>query len=113
MSENVPPDWKKSSDYTSEQEAKEASLDRWAWAFLARNSRFQKELTEAIKEAAPTDDGQRGPIGWNQTAVGKVLIKWGVDWPTLPEWRKSGTVDSPAIFKKHPVARGPSLSFYA
>ena len=103
MNEKALPDWKKQGDYPSEQEAKEASLDRWAWAFLARNLQFQKELTEARNEVAPANDGQCGPIGWNQTPVGKVLIKWGVDWPTLPEWRKSGTVDSPAIFKKHPV----------
>jgi len=103
MNEKALPDWKKQGDYPSEQEAKEASLDRWAWAFLARNLQFQKELTEARNEVVPTDDGQRGPIGWNQTPIGKVLIKWGIDWPTLPEWRKSGLVDSPAIFKKHPV----------
>lgn len=103
MNKDTPPDWKKSDDYPSEQEAKEASLDRWAWAFLARNPQFQKELTEAKKDASPANDGQCGPIGWNQTPVGKVLIKWGVDWPTLPEWRKSGMVDSSVVFKKHPV----------
>lgn len=103
MSEKAPLDWKKSSDYPSEQDAKEASLDRWAWAFLARNSQFQKELTEAKTEAAPSDDGQRGPIGWSQTPVGKVLKKWGVEWPRLPEWIESGLCDSPVVFQKHPV----------
>ncbi len=103
MSEKAPPDWKNSSDYPSEQEAKEASLDRWAWAFLARNTQFQKELTEARKEAAPSDDGQRGLIGWSQTPVGKVLKKWGVEWPHLPEWIESGLRDSPVVFQKHPV----------
>ena len=103
MSEKAAIDWKKASDYPDEKEASEASLDRWAWAFLARNLQFKKEITEAKKEPTLADDGQRGPIGWNSTPVGKVLTKWGVDWPTLPEWRKSGLVDSPAIFKKHPV----------
>ena len=103
MSENAPLDWKNSSDYPSEQEAKEASLDRWAWAFLARNPQFQNELTEARKEAAPSDDGQRGLIGWSQTPIGKVLKKWGVEWPRLPEWIESGLCDSPVVFQKHPV----------
>lgn len=103
MSEKAALDWKKPSDYPNEQEAKEASLDRWAWAFLTRNSQFQEELTEARKEPAPSDDGQRGPIGWNQTPVGKVLKKWGVEWPRLPEWINSGLCDSPVVFQKHPV----------
>lgn len=103
MSEKAQLDWKNSSDYPSEQEAKEASLDRWAWAFLARNQQFQKELTEARKEATPSDDGQRGLIGWSQTPIGKVLKKWGVEWPRLPEWIESGLCDSPVVFQKHPV----------
>ena len=103
MSEKAPLDWKNSSDYPSEQEAKEASLDRWAWAFLARNPQFQKELTEARKEAPSSDDGQRGLIGWSQTPIGKVLKKWGVEWPRLPEWIESRLCDSPVVFQKHPV----------
>ncbi|MBK6356359.1 MAG: hypothetical protein IPF44_06405 [Betaproteobacteria bacterium] len=103
MSEKAPLDWKNSSDYPSGQEAKEASLDRWAWVFLARNPQFQKELTEARKEAPPSDDGQRGPIGWSQTPIGKVLKKWGVEWPRLPEWIESGLCDSPVVFQKHPL----------
>ena len=103
MSEGVPRDWKKPTDYPSEQQAKGASPDCWAWAFLTRNSQFQKDVAEAEKEADPTDDGQGGPFGWNQTPFGKVLIKWGVRQPILPEWMEKWGFDSPVRFHAPPT----------
>lgn len=96
-------DWKNPNDYPSEKEALDASLDLWAWVFLRRNQDFQNELAEAKKLPHSKSDDQGRPIGWNQTPVGKVLAKWGVEYPRLPEWVKAGISDSPVHFHTHPV----------
>lgn len=96
-------DWKNPADYPSEKEALDASLDLWAWVFLRRNQDFQNELAAAEKLPHSNFDDQGRPIGWNQTPVGKVLAKWGVSFPMLPEWMKAGISDSPVIFQTYPV----------
>lgn len=96
-------DWKNPADYPSEKEALDASLDLWAWAFLRRNQDFQNELAEAEKLPRSKFDDKGQPIGWSQTPVGKVLAKWGVSFPMLPEWVKAGISDSPVRFQAHPV----------
>jgi len=95
--------WKSPQDYPTEKQAKEASLDLWAWAFLSRNQDFQKELEEAKSLESPKVNDQGLPVGWSQTPVGKVLKKWGVERPVLPEWIKEGLSDSPVKFQAHPV----------
>lgn len=96
-------DWKKSSDYPSESEAREASPDFWAWCFLLRNNEFKKELEEAKKKKATSVSEAGQPLAWSETPVGMVLKKWGVDHVVLPEWLEEGVSDSPVKFQKHPV----------
>lgn len=96
-------DWKNPKDYPSEEEAEEASLDLWAWVFLRRNKDFQNELAEAKKLTKPNKGDPEYTPYWNETPVGKVLAKWGVEHPMLPEWRQAGISDSPVRFQSHPV----------
>jgi hypothetical protein len=105
MSDGGGPDWKKAGDYPEGRELNDISLDRWAWEFLLRNPEFRKELTQAKSEmgkARPEDDKQKGPVGWSEKPTGRVLRKWGVEFPMLPEWRK-GNLDRWVVFKNHPV----------
>lgn len=97
MNDTGGPDWKKAGDYPGGREVNEISLDRWAWEFLVRNPVFWKELSEARNEPIP-----EGLIGWNEKPAGRVLKKWGVAWPILPEWPKN-KLDSWVVFNKHPV----------
>lgn len=100
------PNWKNPEHYPTQHELREISLDRWAWEFLRRNAEFWKEFTEADKKAkedAAKDAGnQQRPIGWSEQPAGKVLAKWGVAWPVLPQWRK-GNLDRWVVFHKHPI----------
>lgn len=96
-------DWKNPENYPSEREAKEASLDLWAWVFLRRNPEFIQELDAAKQDAKNNKADAKNLIGWNETPVGKVLEKWGVEYPVMQDWIDRGLNDSPVIFKRHPV----------
>jgi hypothetical protein len=89
-------DWKKSEDYPP---VKGTSPERWAYEFLIRNQNFVEEFESAKKETI--NPGGR-LIGWNETPVGKVLKRYGIDYPMLPGWLEKTGSDSPLIFEKHP-----------
>ena len=94
------PDWKKANDYEFQ---KDTSLDRWAAEFLWRNPMFQKEVEAALDEPdLPPPPAGCPPIGWSKKPLGKVLKKWGVSTPMLPQWVKQGLSDSQFIFEKFP-----------
>jgi len=97
---DMQPDWKKESDYRF---PKNTSLDRWAAEFLWRNPKFQKEVEAALNEPdLPPPPAGCPPIGWNKKPLGKVLKKWGVSTPMLPQWVEQGLSDSQFIFEKFP-----------
>lgn len=93
------PDWKKADDY---EFAANTSLDRWAAEFLLRNPMFQKEVGAALNEPDLPPPASCKPIGWSEQPLGKVLKKWGVRTPMLPEWVEKGLSDSQFIFEKFP-----------
>lgn len=96
-------DWKDSAAYPSQEEAHEYSMDRWAELFLWRNTEFVREIQGAYEQqTASKEEGQLPPC-WNQTPVGTVLTKWGVERIRLPEWVKAGVGDSLNVFEKHPL----------
>ncbi len=91
--------WKNADHYP---DPKTTSLDRWAFEFLWRNDEFRRQFDVAAKEQAELRSAGHLPAAWNQMPTGKVLKKWGVDRPILPEWIADGLSDSPARFEVFP-----------
>lgn len=97
MPQNNKPDWRNKNDYPP---IDGTSLDRWAFEFLMRNQSFVSEFIVAEN----TKYSESPLMGWNKTPVGKVLKKYGVRIPILPEWREKTGGDSPFVFEAHPIS---------
>ena len=95
-------DWKNSSDYPP---VNSTSLHRWAAEFCKRNPNFIDDFEAAKKEQFSQNCKKslgcnETPIGWSESPTGRVLRKYGVRYPVLPQWRN--TIDTPLIFESYP-----------
>lgn len=91
------PDWKLLSDYPSEAQAKEMSLDQWAYLFLSRNCKFLADLKAAKELSDIRITPDKMPVPWNRRPIGVVLSKWGVMRPPLMEDGDG------LLFEKYPI----------